>query len=338
MTGSAAELYENIVLTFAEIDKNLEQAEKELKKISKLRGLEAVDVGKATKALEDFKKDYQEQKRVLKETASKMQRSEYEKTMFGKLETFATEQLSKINTMLGDPVSRVQNNDVLRAVGKVMSTSCTAILCTLNHTAAVGKLAESVLELGSAVHDKVFNIDDPEELNVEEPIKSRGKKLDKLDESLDMVSKCIASAQLDLKDVPDKDQAAEAWKMLMEFGEGFKKAKSEIQDKTAAVPVALDAYQQTTGFGRMEKFAKEWLNKATTFLAGSQASQQPEPAGPKSRIAKAAGNVVKCACNVVVSVLDQAVATGKVAESVVELGGLVRKKISGPKQAQIRTV
>jgi hypothetical protein len=345
-TASLSSLYENVILTLDEIDLNLDKAEKELKKMSQLRGLERLDVEKAQAEFERFKADYKKFKEGIRESAVSMQRTEYEKTILGKLEIFATEQLTKLDQLLGNPGSKIQNNEALRAVGKVVSSSCTAIMCTLNHVVATGKLAESVLELGAAVHDKVFNKDEElEVLQPEEPTKSRGKPLDKLDESLDMVSKYMKSAQLDLQDVSkqsqgtDKGAADNALETLKSFSEGFERAKTEITQQTADVPEALDQFYKSTGFGKMENFAKEWLDKATTFLGSNSEIRSAEPAVPSSRISKAATNVVKCSCNLVVSVLNQAVATGKVAESVIELGVVVKNKVVGQtKTPQVRTV
>lgn len=250
--------------------------------------------------------------------------------------------MTKLDNALGSPGSQIQNNEVFRAVRKVIGSACTAIMCILNHVVATGKLAESVLEFGVAVHDKVFNKD--EELGAVQPeelTKSRGKPLDRLDESLDMVSKCIKSAQLDLQDISAQSgQVGQALVVLESFSEGFRKARTEVTKETAAVPDNLDKFYKSTGFGKMSDFAKEWLDKITTFLGSNSEIRSAESAVPSSRISKAAGNVVKCACDVVKSILNQAVATGRVAESVIDLGVVVKSKVVGQAKttAQVRTV
>lgn len=75
-TAPLSSLYENVVLTLEEIDINLDKAEKELGKISRLRGLEAIDIRKAQEEFQAFKKDYEAQKKALKESVISMKKEE----------------------------------------------------------------------------------------------------------------------------------------------------------------------------------------------------------------------------------------------------------------------
>ena len=335
--ASLSSLYGNIVLTLDEIDLNLDKAEKELKKMSRLRGLERLGVEKAQAEFDRFRTEYQELKEGLKESVVFMKKTEYEKSMFSQLETFATKWLTKLDQSLGSPGAKIQNNEVFRAVGGVIRGVCTEIMCSFKHTVATGKLLASVVELGAAIHDKVFNKDhEPEVLQPEAQTKSRGKPLDKLDESLDMVSKCIQDAQRDLQSIsgPNQEEAGKALEMLQDFNTRFDGLKAGVMEKTAGVPEARDKFYKSTALGKMESFAKEWLDKITTSLG-----VDPKSAMPNSRISKAAINVVKCACDVAVCAVDKAIATGKVVASVVSLGVVVKNKVVGQtKTAQVRTI
>ena len=161
---TASELYGNVVLTLDEIDNGLAEAKKELHKVSRVRGADATKMQAAIKAFEAFEKEYNEKKDAFKAVAAGFKKEEDEKSKLAKLYKaldklggFAKSGLDKANSFLGDPVGRIRNNEVLVAVGKVISTSCTSILCTLNHAVAVGELAESVIEENEELIEKRWN-------------------------------------------------------------------------------------------------------------------------------------------------------------------------------------
>lgn len=318
-SASSSSPYENVMMALDEIDTNLDKAEKELKKISRLRGVEAVDIGKAQREFNQFKAEYQQVKEDLKKSAVSMKKTEHENAMFSKLEAFATKWLAKLDQSLGSPGSKIQNNVIFSAVRNVISSVCTEMVCSFKHTVAAGKLAASVFELGSAIHDKMSGKDqEPEVPQPAGSTKRRDNPLDELNESLDMVSQYMQNAKQDLQGVsgPNKPEAGKALEMLESFSTGFDRVKTDIKRETAGVPEARDKFYKTTWVGKMENFAQEWLGK----VAHSSES------APNSKILKAAGNVVKCACGVATSAVDKTVATGKVIASVVKLGVTVRQK------------
>lgn len=339
---TASELYGNVILTLDEMDKSLAEAKKELHKVSRVRGADAAKMKTAIDAFNKFEEEYIAKKEEFKQIAAGFKKEEDEKSKLAKLYKaldklgeFAKSGLEKANSFLGDPVGRIRNNEILVAVGKVISTSCTSILCTLNHAVAVGELAESVIDLGTIVYEKVVYTDEPDKtVLTNDQSKFREGFLYQLDGNLDLVSQWMGSAEKSLQAATEKagkqEDAKEALVTIKGFNEKFGKLKSEIAQQTDSVNEDWKSHYKNSGFGqKLIASGEKWLQSAGNFIAADDFE------APGRNISNAALKVVRCAGKVVVSTLEQLVATGKVAKSAVELGTAVKKAVTPQKQQAV---
>ncbi|MDR0329959.1 MAG: hypothetical protein LBH99_04825 [Rickettsia sp.] len=134
----------------------------------------------------------------------------------------------------------------------------------------------------------------------------------------------------------EKLQGEQAQKLLQDFKNGFDKVRQEVTDYTDTVhasPIKAFADKQSrenyekSPIGRLEKFAKEQLKKVEKIFEGSTNAVKNNP------ILNAVGNVIKSACHAVSTIakgtLNNAIATGELAKSVVNLGVAIKNTIVG---------
>ncbi len=157
----------NLNTALSQVAECLKAAEEELKKIAKLNGLDKLQGEKAQNLLQDFKEEFDKARTEVKEYtntvpgasirdfANQQSAEQYEKSPIGRLEKFAKEQLKKVEEMFEKPVNAIKGNKILNAVVDVIKCSCkavsTIVKSSLNNAIAVGKVAESVVNLGSAI-------------------------------------------------------------------------------------------------------------------------------------------------------------------------------------------
>ncbi|WP_342272131.1 hypothetical protein [Candidatus Tisiphia endosymbiont of Parasteatoda lunata] len=129
------------------------------------------------------------------------------------------------------------------------------------------------------------------------------------------------------------EQAQEAFQA---FKKGFDKVRQGVTDYTDTVhasPIKAFADEQSrenyekSPIGRLEKFAKDQLMKVGKIFEGSADAVRNNP------FLNAVGKVMEAACNAVVtlakSTLNNAIATGELAKSVVNLGVVIKDSIVG---------
>ncbi|WP_425363942.1 hypothetical protein [Candidatus Tisiphia endosymbiont of Hybos culiciformis] len=154
-------------IALSKIAECLKAAEEELKKITPLKGVAKLQGEKAQSLLQGFKDGFDKARKEVKEYTDTVpgspirdfadQRSaeQYEKSPIGRLEKFAKDQLKKVEKIFEEPVNAIKNNKILNAVADVIKCSCkavsTIVKSTLNNAIAVGKVAESVVNLGSTI-------------------------------------------------------------------------------------------------------------------------------------------------------------------------------------------
>ncbi|WP_375319310.1 hypothetical protein [Candidatus Tisiphia endosymbiont of Oplodontha viridula] len=161
----------NLDAALSKVAECLKTAEEELKKMAQLKGLDKLQGEKAQNLLQDFKEGFDKARKEVKEYAETKpgapirdfadQRSaeQYEKSPIGRLEKFAKDQLKKVEEVLKKtfekPVNAIKGNKILNAVVDVIKCSCkavsTIVKSSLNNAIAVGKVAESVVNLGTAI-------------------------------------------------------------------------------------------------------------------------------------------------------------------------------------------
>ncbi|MDR0296786.1 MAG: hypothetical protein LBH67_02265 [Rickettsia sp.] len=158
---------ENLNTALDKVTELLKVAEKELKNIPQLKGLDKLQGEKAQnllqkfqqgfdKAREDIKKDVENRHAApIRDFADQQSAEQYEKSPIGRLEKFAKDQLKKVEKIFEGPVNTIKDNKILNAVVNVIKCSCkavsTIVKSSLNNAIAVGKVAESVVNLGSAI-------------------------------------------------------------------------------------------------------------------------------------------------------------------------------------------
>ncbi|MCC8371461.1 MAG: hypothetical protein LN568_01670 [Rickettsia endosymbiont of Pseudomimeciton antennatum] len=167
--NSQSNSLENLNTTLEEITKLLKVAEKEFKNIPQLKGLYKLQGEKAQsffqefqqgfdKVTEDIKKDVENRHATpLKDFADQKSAEQYEKSPIGRLEKFAKDQLKKVEKIFEGPANAIKDNKILNAVANVIKCSCkavsTIVKSSLNNAIAMGDLAKSVVNLGSAIKD-----------------------------------------------------------------------------------------------------------------------------------------------------------------------------------------
>ncbi|WP_341756671.1 MULTISPECIES: hypothetical protein [unclassified Candidatus Tisiphia] len=148
----------------------LEAAEKELKGVKQLKGLDKLQGEKAQNLLQDFKEGFDKASKDIKEYkeynetvpgapirdfADQRSAEQYENSPIGRLEKFAKDQLKKIEKIFEEPVNYIKNNKILNAVVDVIKCLCkvvsTIVKSSLNNAIVVGEAAKSVVNLGSAI-------------------------------------------------------------------------------------------------------------------------------------------------------------------------------------------
>ncbi|MCC8483312.1 MAG: hypothetical protein LN561_01915 [Rickettsia endosymbiont of Labidopullus appendiculatus] len=151
----------NLNTAFDQIAELLKAAEKELKDIPQLKGTEKLQGEKSEKILQEFQQEFDKVRKEIKKDVedryAAQKRAEHEKTPIGRAEKFAKEQLKKVEKIFEAPINAIKNNKILNAVANVIKCSCKAIVTivksSLNNAIAVGKVAESVVNLGSAIKE-----------------------------------------------------------------------------------------------------------------------------------------------------------------------------------------
>lgn len=159
----------NLETGLSGVDKFLTRAIEALKILheKELKGIDRLQEEKAFKRLEEFKEDFARVRQEVKDYsanlpgasmrdfADQQRQKEYEKSIIGRLEQLAKEQFKKFTEMLEGQASAVKNNELLKAVFKVVTAACNAVSTiaknTLGNMVAMGELAKSVVDLGGAV-------------------------------------------------------------------------------------------------------------------------------------------------------------------------------------------
>lgn len=179
---------------------------------------------------------------------------------------------------------------------------------------------------------------------------SKNLGLKDLGDNLSQVSEYLESVATKLAKLPkltgkDKLQQEKLVKSFEEFLEGFKERQKEVTDFVEKVPGApmrdfadkqsKEAYEKSP-IGRLENFTKQQLKKITEML------EKPIDSVKNNEILKAVGNIIKTACNTIIKIvrntLDNAIAMGELAKSVVTLGGAISKVTTSNKSASMTLV
>lgn len=153
----------------------LKAAEEELKKITKLNGLDKLQGEKAQNLLQEFQQGFDKAREEvrgyaatkpgapIRDFADKQSADQYKESPIGRLEKFAKDQLKKVEKIFEGPVNAIKGNKILNAVADVIKCSCkavsTIVKSSLNNAIAVGKVAESVVNLGSAIKNAAMERD-----------------------------------------------------------------------------------------------------------------------------------------------------------------------------------
>ncbi|WP_341749724.1 hypothetical protein [Candidatus Tisiphia endosymbiont of Sialis lutaria] len=144
-----------------EVKKNLEEARKCFSGTASkaFSGVKKLEFEKAGKVFEEFMSSFEKLKEFADNVDHKkpLDKLSSSITLTGRLKDFATEQLKKVEKIFEAPINAIKDNKILNAVVNVIKCSCKAVSAivksSLNNAIAVGDVAKSVVNLGSAIKE-----------------------------------------------------------------------------------------------------------------------------------------------------------------------------------------